>query len=190
MINKHQLTTEEIDKMCDRLKYKYPQYGMREDLKSEAILAVYERLATHPDEHPAYLYNLAREAMFDFVNLKDRAVTLPANPSTRAVAGNRYVPKSSHHSKGGLLAIQSALRPTQEFEDSLALSVPDCTEVYEQKNLLEKCLGLLSEKERSVIKSRYLHGATQDDLADIYGVTRQAVSLWEEEALHKMSKIK
>tara|TARA_R110000803_G_scaffold126370_1_gene193835 strand:- start:2636 stop:3205 length:570 start_codon:yes stop_codon:yes gene_type:complete len=187
MTIEHQLTTAEIDKMCDRLKYKYPQYGKREDLKSEAILAIYERLATNPAEHPAYLYNLAREAMFDYVNLKDKVVTLPANPSTRAVAGHRIVPKSSHHSKDGLLAMQSALRPSQQFEDSLDLSVPDCTDDYEVKDLISKCLSSLSERSRKVIEMLYLKGLTQAEVAEIYGVSQQAVSLWEDEALDKMS---
>jgi|TARA_R110000744_G_scaffold103078_2_gene197799 RNA polymerase sigma factor (sigma-70 family) len=187
MTNK--LTAEEINKMCDRLKYKYPQYQKREDLKSEAILAIYERLATNPAEHPAYLYNLAREAMFDYVNLKDKPVPMPANKTTRSVAGHRHIPKSSLYSKEGLLAIQSALRPTQEYEDSLSLSVPDCAEGYEARDLLTKCLNSLSGRSRKVIEMRYLKEMTQAEVANVYKVSQQAVALWEEEALDKMSEL-
>jgi RNA polymerase sigma factor (sigma-70 family) len=187
--NEHRLTTEEIDKMCNRLAYKYPQYGIRDDLKSEAILAIYERLSNQPDEHPAYLYNLARQAMFDYVNLKDKAVPMPANKTTRSVAGNRRIPKSSTYSKGGLLAVQSALRPTQEYGESLNLSVEDCTESYETKDFISKCLNSLSERSRGVIEMRYFKEMTQEEVADIYGVSQQAVALWEDEALHKMSTL-
>ena len=181
------MTAEEIDKMCNRLVYKYPQYGIREDLKSEAILAIYERLSNKPDEHPAYLYDLARKAMFDYVNLKDRAVPIPTNNTTRSVAGNRRIPKSSCYTEGGLLAIKSALQPTQEYEDSLDLSVNDCTESYETKDLVFKCLDSLSGRSREVIEMRYLKEMTQGEVANIYKVSQQAIALWEEEALYKMS---
>lgn len=189
MENKHKLTTDEIIKMCDRLKYKYPQHGLREDLKSEAILAIYGRLETHPDTHPAELYNFARLAMFDFVNLKDRTVAVPANPTTRAIAGNQYVPKSSEYSTKGLLAIQEALQPSMEYGDKIVETTEDCSKAYENKDFITKAMELLSEREQDVVKMRYFQHKTQEEVADIYDVTQQSVSIWEEGALDKMSKL-
>ena len=36
---------------------------------------------------------------------------------------------------------------------------------------------------------RYFDDMTQDDVAYFYGVSQQAVALWEETALKKMSKL-
>ena len=189
MTVEHKLTTNEIVKMCDRLKYKYPQFGVREDLKSEAILAIYSRLSTHPDTHPAELYNVARLAMFDFVNLKDRTVVVPANPTTRSIASNQKVPKSSEYSMKGLLAVQEALQPTSEYGDKFEELTEDCSKFYEDKDFVGKAMKLLSEKEKDIVHMRYFEDKTQDQVADVYGVSQQAASLWEEAALLKMSKL-
>jgi len=189
MTVEHKLTTSEIVKMCDRLKYKYPQFGAREDLKSEAILAIYSRLDTHPDTHPAELYNLARLAMFDFVNLKDRTVVVPANPTTRSIAANKKVPKSSEYSMKGLLAVQEALQPTSEYGDKFEELTEDCSKAYEDSDFVGKAMKLLSERERDIVNMRYFEDKTQDQVADVYGVSQQAVCLWEDAALHKMSKL-
>ena len=65
--------------------------------------------------------------------------------------------------------------------------MPDCTDDYEVKDLISKCLSSLSERSRKVIEMLYLKGLTQAEVAEIYGVSQQAVSLWEDEALDKMS---
>lgn len=183
------LTVEEIVKMCDRLKYKYPQHGMREDLKYEAITAVYNRLDTHPEEHPAYLYNIARSAMFDYANFKSRVVVVPANTTSRAVAGDRRIPKRSHYSTEGLLALQNALQPSMEYGDTVVETTEDCSKSYEDNDFITKGMELLSEKYADVIKLRYFEGKTQDEVSHIYGVSRQAIALWEREALDSMSKV-
>jgi len=189
MENEHKLSTDEILEMCNRLKYKYPQRHLREDLKAEAILEVYSRLDTHPDTHPAHLYNLARQAMFDFVNFKDRVVVVPANTTSRAVAGNRRIPKGSHYSTAGLIALQDALQPSKEYGDKIVEITEDCSKEYEDKDFISKGMKLLSERERDVINLRYYEEATQEQIADIYGVSQQAVSQWEDDALYKMSKV-
>ena len=191
MTNENQLTTQEIDKMCERLKYKYPQYGKRDDLKSEAILAIYERLATHPDTHPAELYNIARLAMSDFINIKDRIVAVPVNPTTRAIANRRTPPKSSYTEKG-LGAIREALQPTTEYvecDKKPLAQTEDCTEDYENTEFVAKAMTLLTDKERTLINMRYFEHKTQAEASEILGVTQQAIALQESSALSKMSKL-
>ena len=186
------LTTAEIDKMCDRLKYKYPQYGKREDLKSEAILAIYERLATHPDTHPAELYNIARLAMSDFINLKDKVITLPVNPTTRAVATKQRLPKSSEYGANGILAMEETLQPTTQYvevESKPLAQTDDCTGKYETEEFVAKAMTLLTDKERTLINMRYFKHKTQAEASKILGVTQQAIALQESSALSKMSKL-
>tara|TARA_R110002153_G_C13249743_1_gene491490 strand:+ start:119 stop:742 length:624 start_codon:yes stop_codon:yes gene_type:complete len=186
------LSTDEINKMCDRLKYKYPQYEKREDLKSEAILAIYERLASHPDAHPAELYNIARLAMSDFINLKDKVVTLPANPTTRAVATNQRLPKSSEYGANGISAMEETLQPTTEYvevDSKTFAQTEDCSEKYETEEFIAKAMALLNDKERAIITMRYFEHKTQGEVSKILGVTQQAIFLQESSILSKMSKL-
>tara|TARA_R110002167_G_scaffold72931_3_gene204688 strand:+ start:516 stop:1097 length:582 start_codon:yes stop_codon:yes gene_type:complete len=193
-MSKYPLTALEIDKMCDRLKYKYPQYGKRDDLKSEAIVAVYERLHSHPDSHPAELYNAARLAMSDFINLKDRVIALPVNPTSRAVASQarQKVPKSSEYGDSGLAAMYDALQPTKEYiegDSGNRTQTEDCTEGYEAREFIAKSMKLLTDKERELINMRYFQDKTQGHVADVYKVSQKTVHSWEAKALEKMSRL-
>ena len=191
MTNENQLTTQEIDKMCERLKYKYPQYQKRDDLKSEAILAIYERLATHPATHPAELYNIARLAMSDYINLRDKTITLPVNPTTRAVATKQKIPKSDY-AESGIRAMEETLQPTTQYvevESKPLAQTDDCTEKYEVAEFVAKAMTLLTDRERTLINMRYFEHKTQAEASKILGVTQQAIALQESSALSKMSKL-
>ena len=69
------------------------------------------------------------------------------------------------------------------------ISVQDCTERYERKDYLGKGMAKLNQREKEVVQMRYFDDMTQDDIAYFYGVSQQAVALWEETALKKMSKL-
>ena len=189
MTSKHQIDTDEILAMCKRLSYKYPQHDMREDLRSEAMLSIYERLSVKPDEHPAYLYNLAREAMSDYVNLRNRTVVVPANKTTRAIAANRAVPRLTNYSNEGIIAVYDALQPTKEFDPDKSGHTVDCTEMYETKDFISKALKSLTEREADLIDKRYLKEMSQEDLATMYEVSQKTICSWEAKALKKMSKL-
>ena len=189
MMNNQQLTTDEIVAMCKRLTYKYPQHQIRDDLQSEAVLAIYERLDTHPDTHPAHLYNLAREAMFDFVNLTNRVVAVPANKTTRAISSGRDIPKLSNYSNEGIKAVYEALQPTKEFDEDKHGASKDSTSLYEYQDFIAKALKLLTEREAAVIRARYFDDLSQEEMCDIYGVSQKTISVWESTALDKMSKL-
>ena len=182
------MTDKEIMLMCKRLSYKYPQVSMRDDLMSEGTLAIYERLDKHPEDYPASLYNIAREAMSDYVNLKTRPTSIPVNPTTRAVANGFSIPKDSTYSQAGIDAIRNSLQPTVEFDDEYTAPIESGSKEYEDNDLIQKGLALLTKRERDVIESRYYDNKTQEELAVVYKVSRQAISLWEDKALYKMKK--
>ena len=183
------LTTEEIVTMCEKLARKYRRPHMNDDLVSEGVLAVYERLETTPDEYPASLYRRANKAMYDYINVKTKAVTIPSSRSATEVAlGNEYT--GQNYSEEGKRVLDVALRSTTvEFDEEFMGTVEDCTASYERKDYVEKGLKNLNDKEKDVINLRYFNDMTQDEVSVFYGVSRQAVSLWEEEALYKMSKV-
>tara|TARA_R110000868_G_scaffold409510_1_gene695173 strand:+ start:164 stop:751 length:588 start_codon:yes stop_codon:yes gene_type:complete len=192
-VKAQKLTTDEIVIMCKRLANKYHMYHMKDDLVSEGVLAIYERLAVNPDEYPAKLYNIAKGAIYAYVNIKSRALAIPVNRTTMAVAlGKIYNEgeewRKSTYSDGGIDTIYDALQGASEY-NYLHAQTEDCSEDYEVKDTLDKAFMLLSEKESEVIRLRYLEEKSQEEVADIYGVSHQSISLWEREALIKMSKL-
>ena len=49
------MNTKEIVTMCEKLANKYRRPHIRDDMISEGVLAIYERLFVYPDEYPASL---------------------------------------------------------------------------------------------------------------------------------------
>ena len=192
-VQTQKLTTDEIVVMCKRLANKYHMYHMKNDLVSEGVLAIYERLAVKPDEYPAKLYNIARGAIYAYVNIKSRALAVPVNDTTMSVAlGKVYNEgeewRKSTYSDDGIDAIYDALEGSFEY-NNLDAQTEDCSEAYEVKETLNKAFDLLSEKESKIIRLRYFEDKTQEEVADIYGVSQQSIGNWEREALDKMAKV-
>jgi RNA polymerase sigma factor (sigma-70 family) len=183
------LSTDEIVVMCEKLARKYNRPHMNDDLVSEGVLAVYERLESTPDDYPASLYRRANKAMYDYINVKTKAVTIPTSRTADSLmTGNEY--KGQTHSEEGKRVLEEALRSTiVEFDEEFMSSVKDCTEKYEVADYLRKSLKVLTEKETEIINMRYFKEMTQDEVAVHYDVSRQAVGLWEDKALAKMSKV-
>ena len=183
------MNTDEIIIMCEKLARKYRRPHMNDDLVSEGVLAVYERLETTPDEYPASLYRRANKAMYDYINVKTKAVTIPSSRTADSLmTGNEY--SGQTHSEEGKRVLDVALKSTTvEFDEEFMAIVEDCTASYERKDYIEKGLENLNAKESEVIKLRYFNEMTQGEVSVFYGVSRQAVSLWEDEALYKMSKV-
>ena len=141
---------------------------MRDDLMSEGILAIYERLDKHSEEYPARLYNIARESMSDYVNLKTRPTSIPVNPTTRAVTSRFSIPTDSTYSQAGIDAIRNALQPTVEFDDEYIAPIESVSKEYEGNDLIQKGLALLTRRERDIIESRYYNNKTQGELSTKY----------------------
>ena len=183
------MNTDEIITMCERLARKYRNPSVFDDLVSEGVLAVYERLADKSDEYPASLYRRANKAMHDYINIKSKAVTIPlSNMSTQVSKGKDW--GNQTYSKGGKETLSEALSSTTVcFDETFMVEVPDCTDTYERKDFREKAMKNLNERESEVIRLRYFIGLTQDEVCEMYEVSRQQVSIWEKSALLRMSKL-
>ena len=183
------MDTKQIVTMCEKLASKYRQHHLRKDLVSEGVLAVYERLAVKPEEYPASLYRRANKAMYDYINIKNKVVSIPSTRTAEAISkGKEY--EGQTHSEEGKRVLEQALQSTAvEFDGDFMISVQDCTERYEHKDYLGKGMKKLNQREKEVIQMRYFDDMTQDDVAYFYGVSRQSISLLETAALIKMSKL-
>tara|TARA_R110000744_G_scaffold2814_5_gene11212 strand:- start:2170 stop:2793 length:624 start_codon:yes stop_codon:yes gene_type:complete len=180
------LSTDEIVVMCEKLARKYRRPHMNDDLVSEGVLAVYERLEVKPEEYPASLYRRANKAMHEYINIKTKAVTIPTTRSAEALSkGVEY--NGQTHSESGLKTLAEALSSTVEgFNGNLSLTVEDCTKQYEDRDFVEKAMFGLSRIEKHVIKLRYFDDKSQGDCAEKLKVSQKTVSMWEKSALGKM----
>ena len=183
------LSTDEIVVMCEKLARRYRRPHMNDDLVSEGVLAVYERLESTPDDYPASLYRRANKAMYDYINVKTKAITIPTSRAATEVAlGNEYT--GQNYSEKGKKALGVAINSIAvSFDETYMTSIQDCTEVYEQQEYIKKAMRKLSDREEEVILMRYFQDMTQDEISLSKGVSQQSVAIWEETALLKMSKV-
>jgi|TARA_B110000240_G_scaffold187671_1_gene225589 RNA polymerase sigma factor (sigma-70 family) len=183
------LSTDEIVVMCEKLARRYRRPHMNDDLVSEGVLAVYERLESTPDDYPASLYRRANKAMYDYINVKTKAITIPTSRAATEVAlGNEYT--GQNYSEKGKKALGVAINSVAvSFDETYMTSIQDCTEVYEQQEYIKKAMRKLSDREEEVILMRYFQDMTQNEISLSKGVSQQSVAVWEETALLKMSKV-
>jgi len=183
------LTADEIVTMCEKLARKYRRPHLNEDLVSEGVLAVYERLGVSPDDYPASLYRHANTAMHSYINIRTKAVTIPATRDSEAISkGVEY--ESGSYSKKGKEELAKALSAKSvSFEDSYSLSVDDCTKKYETHDFITKAFKTLDATEADLIRKRYLEEMIQEDVAKEYGISQQAIFKREVSALKKMSRL-
>tara|TARA_R110002153_G_scaffold189774_1_gene342581 strand:+ start:142 stop:699 length:558 start_codon:yes stop_codon:yes gene_type:complete len=183
------LSENEILKMCKRLSYKYRRVDLRDDLISEGLLAIYERLEVNPDEYPASLYRHAHKAMHDYINRRSRVVHIPNTRTAESLSKGVEYKHGSYSEKGKEELAKALSSKSVDFSESFSLSVRDCSQKYEIQDYIDKALDKLDDLDREIIHKRYFEGLSQPELADLYGVSQQSVSKRESAALHKMSRL-
>ena len=188
-MEQHQMTTDEIVTMCEKLSSKYRRPHMKDDLVSEGVLAVYERLEITPDEYPASLYRRANKAMYDYINVKNKAVTIPVSRTTESLSKGLEYEHGTYSEKGKEELARALSSTSVNFEGDFSLSVQDCTQKYETEDFLEKAFKMLDDKDTEILKKRYFEELSQADLAKELGVSQQAIAKREVAALKKMSRL-
>ena len=188
-MEQHQMTTDEIVTMCEKLARKYRRTHMKDDMVSEGVLAVYERLETTPDEYPASLYRRANKAMYDYINVKNKAVTIPVSRTAESLLKGLEYEHGTYSEKGKEELARALSSTSVNFEEDFSLSVQDCTQKYETEDFLEKAFKMLDDKDTEILKKRYFEELSQVDLAKEFGVSQQSIAKREVAALKKMSRL-
>lgn len=183
------MNTDEIVTMCERLSRKYKRMDLSDDLVSEALVAVYERLEVNPEDYPASLYRIANKAMHDYINIKSKPVYIPKTRTAESVSKGVSYTTGSYSDKGKRVLKEALNSTSVSAEDSYTLSTQDCSEDYEQRDFISKALGILTDRERDVIHKLYFLDFSQAEVSKMYGVSQRAVSNWESEAILKMSSL-
>lgn len=185
------MTNDEIMKMCDKLSYKYKSQ-IREDLVQEGLLAVYEALTEDPELPAGKLYKIADRAMWDHLNFAALPVSMPITPASRGFMRGAEGYSGQTYSEEGEEALREAVASVSVEYDDAEISVPDHAEVYEemeyQAYVASKVVTVLSGVDLDIIKLRYYHDMTQDEVGQALGISKQAVSKRETAALEKLKR--
>ena len=186
------MNTETVVTMCERLARKMGRPQHYEDLVSEGVLKSLEVLDDTPDTHPANVYRAARKRMYDYVNFDCHGLSVPASDAARAVARGNDTSEREDYSERGLELLRATLDSEwSEYDEDFTESyLPTAEETLINKDtgetLTRMILEALTDDESQIIILRYFEEATQDEVADLYGMSRQAVSLREIRALRKL----
>lgn len=186
------MNTETVVTMCERLARKMGRPQHYEDLVSEGVLKSLELLHDTPDTHPANIYRAARKRMYDYVNFDCHGLSVPASDAARAVARGNDTSEREDYSERGLELLRATLDSEwSEYDEDFTESyLPTAEETLINKDtgetLTRMILEALTDDESQIIILRYFEEATQDEVADLYGMSRQAVSLREIRALRKL----
>lgn len=186
------MNTKTVVTMCERLARKMGRPQHYEDLVSEGVLKSLEVLDDTPDTHPANVYRAARKRMYDYVNFDCHGLSVPASDAARAVARGNDTSERDDYSERGLELLRATLDSEwgEYDEDFMESYLPTAEETLINKDtgetLTRMILEALTDDESQIIILRYFEEATQDEVADLYGLTQQAVSLREVRALRKL----
>lgn len=186
------MNTETVVTMCERLARKMGRPQHYEDLVSEGVLKSLEVLDDTPDTHPANVYRAARKRMYDYINFDCHGLSVPASDAARAVARGNDTSERDDYSERGLELLRATLDSEwgEYDEDFMESYLPTAEETLINKDtgetLTRMILEALTDDESQIIILRYFEEATQDEVADLYGMSRQSVSLREIRALRKL----
>jgi RNA polymerase sigma factor (sigma-70 family) len=186
------VNTETVVTMCERLARKMGRPQHYEDLLSEGVLKSLELLHDTPDTHPANVYRAARKRMYDYVHFDCHGLSVPASDAARSIARGHDTSERDDYSERGLELLRATLDSDwgEYDEDFVESYLPTAEETLINKNtgetLTRLILEALTDDESQIIILRYFEEATQDEVADLYGLTQQAVSLRETRALRKL----
>lgn len=186
------MTNLEVIKLCKRLARKIGRPQHYEDLVSEGVLKSLEVLHETPDTHPANVYRAARKRMYDYIKFDCHGLSVPASDAARSIARGNDATDREDYSERGLELLRTTLSSEWgEYEDELVESyLPTAEETLINKDTGETLTRLifevLTEDEADIVILRYFEEATQDEVSDMYQVSRQAVSLKEKKALRKL----
>jgi len=175
--------------LCENLARRYKRPDQYDDLVQEGLLVCYEILQDDPEPHPAHLWRSVNRRLHDYLNIESSPVSVPKSKAARAVA-RRSKNFTSSYSAKGVQNLREAIHGDTVELGEVEGSVPDCSENYEERVLIEKIFSvadkILSEEEMLLLKGRYMQGKSQEALAVELGTTQKTISSKESSILEKI----
>lgn len=178
------LTDEEILNLCQKLANRYRKRDMYEDLVSEGLVACYECKNAGKSYKKDYV-GAARRAMNDYVNIKTKAMSIPSTWTSRtvshALSSGEDLDQLEGVKEGTFSLLMAAMRNDSATVDE-GMSTTESAEVAFEKEEFEKYLlgkikNALTQDDWEFLLIVSDEDTTQAQVADILGISPQAVSL-------------
>lgn len=175
-----------ITSRAEALASRYKSGQDYQDLIQEGILVGLELLDSGVDDD-GKLVGAMRRRMNDYHNYDNRTVAIPSSGASRAAMATIGRSGAVTIAKGSPSELQETPL-MQALMNSYAVSLEDCslttedshTQNFEDEEYLQHVLFVMEEcldsKTYDVIAAVYLHGETQETVAQELGVTQQYVN--------------
>lgn len=187
------MTDAEILKMCKSLAKRYKNYTEYEDLVSEGLLAIYERLDKEPYAQPARLYRVASTRMHDYLNIDTLPVTVPASDVARKLARDINADVESTWTPEAVEHLRLTLLGKRQSEEDIRLTCPSTEDLYiraeQEQGFLRGLQEQLNSDEQLLVYMRFNENLSQEECAEFWGKSRQWVTKQEKSILNKIRSI-
>ena len=182
---------EFIQKKAEVLASRYMSGQDYDDLLQEGILVGLELLDKGVEDEKK-LVGAMRRRMNDYKNFDNRTIAVPSTGGTRKAKAAIHRGDHNHTVEWPLL---------QALTQSYGVSLEDChleatqdhTTNYEEQDYLQHIMFILEEtldtRTYDVVMSVYIHGLTQEEVADQLGITQQRVAQILEFGLLKVKQV-
>ena len=190
---------EFIQKKAELLASRYMSGQDYDDLLQEGILVGLELLDKGVEDEKK-LVGAMRRRMNDYKNYENRSVPVPSTGGTRKAMAAISRSGAATTAKGDLShTVEWPL--LQALTQSYGVSLEDChleatqdqATSYEEQDYLQHIMFILEEtldtRTYDVVMSVYIHGLTQEEVADQLGVTQQRVAQILEFGLLKVKQV-
>ena len=171
---------EAIQKLARGAASPYWRLDIKDDLVSEATLAMTEYCLQNGDPGKLRLMRVAKDACFAYVNIKSLPVSVPNHSTTRSILrGNAKGIEDSDMDEGSIrwltLVLRASGAPLENFENIIEAGV-DMTEPITVEEIWGVAANVLEPEHFDMFYRYYHEGEDQTSIADNLNVSKQAVN--------------
>jgi len=173
-------TPEQYMKLCKNLAYKYNAPWMFDDLISEGLVAIYSELEQDPKSNRVIL--VAKEAMWEYANLKTRPVSLPDVNEARYITTDNtvWIDEHSNYSDEALNWLYLVMTSSQGTLSHDDVSTESPEEILIKKDTVkvtfEVAERVLNENDFNIFLMFFRDEMKQSDIASKLKISQSGVA--------------
>lgn len=172
-------TSKDYTKLCRNLAHKYNAPWHFDDLVSEGLVAIYTELERDPKSKRVIVE--AKEAMWEYINLKTRTVSLPDVNEVRYITSSdtSWIDQHSNWSDDALKWLSMVLQGSQGTlaHDDVSVEGPEAALI--RKDAVTKIFSVaedtLEGRSLEIFLLYFKEGVGQPELAYTYEISQQGV---------------
>ena len=177
------MTEQEVLNMAGRIARRYKDNNLYDDLRSEAIVAIYGEMSTNADAGYPRFWQVGMEAAWEYLNIRNKVVRIPVTSYSKAIARGRIseVIENKKVSKETAIEIYKALKIPTPTSTSMIYSVASQVEqaTLKEKELVEDILAAafdhLGSDDKTMFYMYYIEGMVMREIADLFSCSKQYV---------------